>query len=90
MGNRARLAGVALFGGLAVLGLALGAESQREIFLEPDPEEQDSDLNTSAAGNLVVVTAALTALGGAGAAALLSRRSLGKKAKAAGGLFVGL
>src|SRR5688500_3048271 len=74
MGVPFRLAVVALCGGLAVLGLALGAESQEEVFLEPDPAAQEADVSDGAAGNLVILTATLAALGGAGAAVLLSRR----------------
>ncbi len=90
MGNRMRLALVALLGGLAVLGLALGAESQEEVFLEPDPEEQEAALNEGASGNVVVLTAALTALGGSAAVLLLSRRAWGPRLRLGSGLFVGI
>ena len=73
MGDRVRLAVVALCGGFAVLGLALGAESQEEVFLEPDPEEQQAALADGTSGNLVILTAALAALGGAAAVVVLSR-----------------
>ncbi|MHB1262313.1 MAG: hypothetical protein ACYC2H_11430 [Thermoplasmatota archaeon] len=90
MGNRTRLAIVALLGGLAVLGLALGAESQEEVFLEPDPEEQEAALSQGAAGNVVVLTAAITALAGAVAVALLSRRPWAARLRLTAGLFFGL
>lgn len=69
-----RLAMVALLGGLGVLGLALGAESQREVFLEPDLQARDLDNADGAAGNLVILTAFVVALAAAGAASLLTRR----------------
>lgn len=90
MGNRTRLAVVALLGGLAVLGLALGAESQEEVFLEPDPEEQEAALSQGAAGNVVVLTAAITALAGSLATVLLSRRPWGARLRLGAGLFAGL
>lgn len=69
-----KLTFVALCGGLAVLGLAAGAESQHEVFLEPDLSARDVANQAEAAGNLVVLTAAVVAFAAAFAAAQLSRR----------------
>lgn len=83
----ARLMVVALCGGLAVLGLALGAESQHEVFLEPDLSIQDQANEAEAAGNLVILTAALVAFAAAFAAAQLSRRKGWRRLAAALAVF---
>jgi hypothetical protein len=90
MGNRVRLAVVALCGGLAVLGLALGAESQQEAFLEPTPESEQGTLADGASGNLVILTATLVALGGTIAALVLSRRGVPRRLRNGLALFVAL
>ncbi|MFA5943232.1 MAG: hypothetical protein WC876_02060, partial [Candidatus Thermoplasmatota archaeon] len=90
MGNPVRLAVVALCGGLAVLGLALGAESQEEIFLEPDEAAQEAALSQGATGNLVILTALVAALAGTLAAVLLSRERLLRRLLAGAALFVAL
>lgn len=90
MGAPVRLAVVALCGGLAVLGLALGAESQEEVFLEPDPAAEEAAISNGASGNLVILTATLAALGGAGAMALLSRERWTRRLGLAAGLFATL
>lgn len=68
----ARVFLVAACAALLVVGLALGAESQRETFLHPDAL-QDVGLG-DAAGNLVVLTAFVPAMAIAVGATLLSRR----------------
>lgn len=68
-----RITALALLALLALWGLALGAETQREVFLEPDTQARDA-ANQGAAGNLVVLTAFPVAVGTTGAALLLSRR----------------
>lgn len=73
MASVARLVVLSLFAGLALLGLALGAESQRESVLESDLEEAGKASSIGAAGNLIALTAALVALGVAGSLMLLSR-----------------
>jgi hypothetical protein len=83
----ARLMVVALCGGLAVLGLAAGAESQREFFLEPDLAARDLQNQAEASGNLVILTAALVALAAAAAAAQLSRRRGPRRLGAAVAVF---
>ena len=70
----ARVFLVAACAALLVVGLALGAESQRETFLHPDAL-QDVGLG-DAAGNLVVLTAFVPAMAIAVGATLLSRRPL--------------
>lgn len=87
MGHPVRLAIVALCGGLAVLGLALGAESQEEVFLEPDQAAQEAALADGTSGNLVVLTATLAAIGGSAAAFLLSRERLGRRLRLGAALF---
>ncbi|MGB1585821.1 MAG: hypothetical protein ACPHID_02090 [Thermoplasmatota archaeon] len=67
----ARVFVLGALGALLVVGLALGAESQRETFLHPDAL-QDVALG-EAAGNLVVLTAFVPAMAVALAGALLSR-----------------
>lgn len=57
-----------------MLGLALGAESQAEFVLESDLEAQVEQASAGAAGNLVILTAILVALGTGGALMLLSRQ----------------
>jgi hypothetical protein len=69
-----QLALVALCGALAVLGLALGAASQNETFLEPDQSAQDAEAQQGASGNIVVLTAVPVAAAAALGAALLARR----------------
>jgi hypothetical protein len=78
---------VALCGGLAVFGLAVGAESQHEVFLEPDLHARDQANQAEAAGNLVVVTAAVVAFAAAFAAAQLSRRHGWRRLAAAVAVF---
>lgn len=78
---------VALCGGLAVLGLAIGAESQHEVFLEPDLSALDQANQAEAAGNLVALTAALVAFAAAFAAAQLSRRRGWRRLAASTGVF---
>lgn len=68
-----RVALLALCAGLALLGLALGAESQKEFVLESDLAAQGELASGGAAGNLVVLTGGLVGLGVAGGALLLSR-----------------
>jgi hypothetical protein len=82
-----KLSVVALCGGLAVLGIALGAESQREVFLEPDLSALDQANQDEAAGNLVALTAAIVAFAAAFAAAQLSRRRGLRRAGAATAVF---
>lgn len=82
-----RLAGVAVCGALAVLGLALGSESQDEVFLEPDLEARDAANASGAAGNLVILTAVLVALGAAFGGAALSQRPALQRAGLAVALF---
>src|SRR5688500_10090462 len=69
-------------------GVALGAESQLEEFLEPSLAAQDKDSERAGSGNLVILTALLVAVGAMVARALLSRESLRGRAK--GVLMVGL
>jgi hypothetical protein len=69
-----RVVTVALCGALLALGLGLGSESQEEVFLEPDLEARDAANASGASGNLIVLTAFLTALAVAIAGATLSRR----------------
>lgn len=64
----------ALCAGVALWGLALGAESQKEFVLESDLQAQDAIASAGASGNLVVLTAFLVALGVSVGCALLSRR----------------
>lgn len=89
-----RLVAVAVCGALAVLGLALGSESQREVFLEPDLEARDAANASGASGNLVILTAFLVALGVGIAGALLSGRPALRRAGLAfafaGGTYVGI
>jgi hypothetical protein len=61
---------------VALGGLALGAESQREVFLEPDLDAADLG---GAAGNLVLLTAVLVGVGAALAAATLSTAPLRRR-----------
>ena len=68
-----RLVTLGLFAGLAVLGLALGAHSQKEFVLESDLQAQGELASQGAAGNLVILTAVPVAVGVAVAALLLSR-----------------
>ncbi len=88
MAAPARVALLALCAGLALLGLALGAESQKEFVLESDLEAQGELASAGAAGNLVILTAVLVALGTSTAAAMLSRRPPLQRLLPAGGLFV--
>ena len=69
-----RLVAIALCGALAATGLALGAESQREVFLEPDVSIADQANQAEATGDIVVLTAVLVAGAAAAGALLLSRR----------------
>lgn len=82
-----RIAALVLLALLALWGLALGAESQREVFLEPDLLARDA-ANLGAAGNLVVLTAFPVALGLAGAFALLSRQPVWRRLGPAAVAFV--
>lgn len=84
-----RLATVAACGALAALGLGLGAESQEEVFLEPDLAARDAANQSGAAGNLVLLTAVLVALGVAVAGVALSRRPPLRRAGLALALFGG-
>lgn len=88
-----RITALVLLSLLALWGLALGAQTQKEVFLEPDAQQRDA-ANQGAAGNLIVLTAFPVALGVAGAAALLSRRPvrrrLGPAALLAGAVYGGV
>lgn len=74
MASPGRILVLALCAGLALLGLALGAESQRESVLESDLQAQGELAAGQASGNLIALTAFLTALGVSIGAVLLSRR----------------
>lgn len=76
MASPARILALALFAGLALWGLALGAESQKEFVLESDLRSQDEIASGGASGNLIVLTGPLVALGIACGAMLLSRRPI--------------
>ncbi len=78
---------VACLAGLMMWGLGLGAESQREVFLEPDYESADS-YRASAAGNVVTLTSLLCALGAAWVGALLSPLPVARRFAPAAGLFL--
>lgn len=68
-----RIVALGLLAGLALLGLALGAESQRESVLESDLEAAGEAAAIGAAGNLIALTAFLVAIGVTGSLLLLSR-----------------
>lgn len=68
-----RLVATVLFAGLTLWGLALGAESQREVFLESDLEAAQQAAR-GAASNLIPLTAFLAAIGAAATVGLMSRR----------------
>lgn len=68
-----RLVALALLAGLALLGLAMGAETQKEFVLESDLAAQGELAASGAAGNLVILTAVPVALGATGCLVLLSR-----------------
>lgn len=93
MPSLVRITALALLSLLALWGLALGAQTQKEVFLEPDAQQRDAT-NQGAAGNLVVLTAFPVALGTAGAATLLSRRPVlhrfGPAALLAGAVYGGV
>ncbi len=83
-----RLVALALLAGLALLGLALGAGSQREYVLESDLNE-DGDLSSSlASGNLIILTAFLVTLGTTGCLLLLSRLPVRRRLLPAGSFAV--
>lgn len=69
-----RILAFAACAGLALWGLALGAESQKEFVLESDLQAQDELASQGASGNLIVLTALLVALGVGVGATLPSRR----------------
>src|SRR5688500_16824142 len=69
-------------------GVALGAESQLEEFLEPSLAAQQQDSERAGSGNLIVLTASLVAIGATISLALLSREPLLRRT--GGALLAGL
>ncbi len=82
-----RVAVLILAAGAAMAGLALGAASQVETFLKPEDLESGFANTPSAGGNLVLLTALLTALSITVAAVVLSRRRPLHRIAPALGLF---
>lgn len=73
MASVVRLVALGALAGLALLGLALGAESQKEFVLESDLAAQGKLASSGAAGNLILLTGLLVAIGATGCLLLLSR-----------------
>lgn len=84
MASVVRLVALGLLAGLALLGLALGAESQKEFVLESDLEAQGELASSGAAGNLILLTGLLVAIGASGCLLLLSRLPMRQRLLPAG------
>lgn len=70
-----RLVAFLLAAALVVAGVALGAATQKEEFLEPVKTGDPSGQAGNAAGNLVLLTAVVVAVGATAGALLLARRA---------------
>src|SRR5688572_11067786 len=84
----ARLVVYILLAGLALLGLGLGADSQREFVLESDLQAQGELAASGAAGNLIALTGLLVAIGATGCLVLLSRLPVSRRLLPAGAFAV--
>ena len=86
MAVRPQVLVVAGLAALSVLGIAIGAETQKETFLHPE-QLQEAGVR-DAASNLVTLSALLPALGITAVAVLLSQRPVAQRAMAAPVVFV--
>lgn len=87
MAARSRLAALSIAAGLGLLGLAIGAESQREELLQSDLATQEQ-INQEASGNLIVLTGLVASAGFCALAWMLSRQPPLRRLAAGLGLLV--